>query len=212
THETNSPAVLSPRKHHLQAARQQNENGQPTEGKPKGWQRQKQGGGEGMGVVLMHLGVMMAGAAGVAVAFRVLPGHTAPTLLSAALWAAATASLACCKEAEATRVFSVPLCPWLPSASILVNTVLLASLDTSAFIRFIIWSTIVTIGYVLMVLLCRERKEEFGGIKGEHGVRLPTSPLAESNAAEAAHVDGYVDGSDGTGDVELTPLITHAQT
>ncbi|CAI5516039.1 unnamed protein product [Closterium sp. Naga37s-1] len=309
THETNSPAVLSPRKHHLQAARQQNENGQPTEGKPKGWQRQKQGGGEGMGVVLMHLGVMMAGAAGVAVAFRVLPGHTAPTLLSAALWAAATASLAvrpcsssdlspsavlhhpwrsyfsttarsatravhperskhyspfvssplpcpftsssflpfrslsaspisrhspiilpslsphppyisprpaippqCCKEAEATRVFSVPLCPWLPSASILVNTVLLASLDTSAFIRFIIWSTIVTIGYVLMVLLCRERKEEFGGIKGEHGVRLPTSPMAESNAAEAAHVDGYVDGSDGTGDVELTPLITHAQT
>ncbi|CAI7805236.1 unnamed protein product, partial [Closterium sp. NIES-54] len=94
THETNSPAVLSPRKHQLQAARQQNENGQPTDGKPKGWQRQKQGGGEGMGVVLMHLGVMMAGAAGVAVAFRVLPGHTAPTLLSAALWAAATASLA----------------------------------------------------------------------------------------------------------------------
>ncbi|CAI7887293.1 unnamed protein product [Closterium sp. NIES-53] len=145
THETNSPAVLSPRKHQLQAARQQNENGQPTDGKPKGWQRQKQGGGEGMGVVLMHLGVMMAGAAGVAVAFRVLPGHTAPTLLSAALWAAATASLACCKEAEATRVFSVPLCPWLPSASILVNTVLLASLDTSAFIRFIICTSTPTL-------------------------------------------------------------------
>ncbi|CAI5473911.1 unnamed protein product [Closterium sp. Yama58-4] len=93
-YEVNPPAVLSPRKHQVQAARQQSENGQPTEGTPKGRQKQKQGGGEGMGVVLMHLGVMVAGAAGVAVAFRVLPGHTAPALLSAALWAAATASLA----------------------------------------------------------------------------------------------------------------------
>ncbi|CAI5533269.1 unnamed protein product [Closterium sp. Naga37s-1] len=93
-YEANPPAVLSPRKHQVQAAQQQNENGRPTEGKLKRRQRQKQGGGEGMGVVLMHLGVMVAGAAGVAVAFRVLPGHTAPALLSAALWAAATASLA----------------------------------------------------------------------------------------------------------------------
>ncbi|CAI5516654.1 unnamed protein product [Closterium sp. Naga37s-1] len=323
-YEANPPAVLSPRKHQVQAAQQQNENGRPTEGKLKRRQRQKQGGGEGMGVVLMHLGVIVAGAAGVAVAFRVLPGHTAPALLSAALWAAATASLAvrpsalspsvctthgtlflmtavpppfyltlhshslpffclsllvqargsaspywcrhvvalntlsepfclipfklflvcwprpthsspqhlppfppnspptfplsfphfplnsiphsiapqCCREAEATRVFSVPLCPWLPSASILVNTVLLASLDTSAFIRFIVWSAIVTIGYVLMVLLSREPKGEYRGNKGEHGSTTAASAL--SPAAESK--------ADDTGDVELTPLVTHAQT
>ncbi|CAI5531280.1 unnamed protein product [Closterium sp. Naga37s-1] len=277
--EVNPPAVLSPRKHQVQAARQQSENGQTTEGTAKGWQKQKQGGGEGMGVVLMHLGVMVGGAAGVAVAFRVLPGHTAPALLSASLWAAATASLAascgyaflllfpfpssasspwnpllpfalvllisnsstyapssllpppqilppfplipptfspisaphsppihfppqCCREAEATRVFSVPLCPWLPSASILINTVLLASLDTSAFIRFILWSAIVTVGYVLMVLLSREPKAEYGGVKGEHGVMTAASAL--SPAAESK--------ADDTGDVELTPLVTHAQT
>ncbi|CAI5958438.1 unnamed protein product [Closterium sp. NIES-65] len=250
--EVNPPAVLSPRKHQVQAARQQSENGQTTEGTAKGWQKQKQGGGEGMGVVLMHLGVMVGGAAGVAVVFRVLPGHTAPALLSASLWAAATASLAVrpsaltpsalpllrhslpltplpppsplpsvagklwlcilalvplslfclIPEAEATRVFSVPLCPWLPSASILINTVLLASLDTSAFIRFILWSAIVTVGYVLMVLLSREPKAEYGGVKGEHGVMTAASAL--SPAAESK--------ADDTGDVELTPLVTHAQT
>ncbi|CAI5479764.1 unnamed protein product [Closterium sp. Yama58-4] len=214
-YKANPTAVLSPQKHQMQAVQQQRENGQFTEGKPNSRQRQRQGGGEGMGVVLMHLGVMVAGAAGAAVAFRVLPGHTAPALLSAALWAAATASLAWCREAEAVRVFSVPLCPWLPSASILVNTMLLASLDTSAFIRFIVWSAIVTFGYVLMVLLSCEPNGEYPGIKGEHGVMSPTSalsPTAESNAAEAAHMNGHMDGSDDTGDVELMPLVSHGQT
>ncbi|GJP49301.1 hypothetical protein CLOM_g8527 [Closterium sp. NIES-68] len=207
-HDSSPQELLSPRAHKPTAARKQEESGKHVGGKPKEGQGHGQGSGESMGVVLTRLGVMVGGAAGVAVAFRVLQGNTAAVLLSALLWAAATASLARCREAEATRVFSVPFSPWLPALSILVNVLLLASLDASAFIRFIVWSAIVTIGYVLMVLLSREPKGDHGSM----ALSSARSPARAREIAEAVDMQEEVADSNDMGDVEFTPLVTHPQT
>ncbi|KAF2310794.1 hypothetical protein GH714_017284 [Hevea brasiliensis] len=55
-------------------------------------------------------------------------------------------------QARPPKLWGVPLVPWLPSASILVNIFLLGSIDRASFVRFGVWTVILLIYYFLFGL------------------------------------------------------------
>ncbi|KAK9696995.1 hypothetical protein RND81_08G008900 [Saponaria officinalis] len=55
-------------------------------------------------------------------------------------------------QARAPTVWGVPLVPWLPSASIMINIFLLGSIDKDSFVRFSIWTLILLVYYFLFGL------------------------------------------------------------
>ncbi|XP_010245195.1 PREDICTED: cationic amino acid transporter 1-like [Nelumbo nucifera] len=56
------------------------------------------------------------------------------------------------KEAKKPKLWGVPLFPWLPSATIAVNIFLLGSLDVASYMRFIVWTLILVVYYLLVGL------------------------------------------------------------
>ncbi|XP_065882257.1 cationic amino acid transporter 1-like [Euphorbia lathyris] len=55
-------------------------------------------------------------------------------------------------QAKEPKLWGVPLVPWLPSASILINVFLLGSIDAVSFQRFGIWTAILLVYYLLFGL------------------------------------------------------------
>ncbi|GAB4829403.1 catalase A [Ancistrocladus abbreviatus] len=55
-------------------------------------------------------------------------------------------------QAREPKIWGVPLVPWLPSASILINIFLLGSIDKDSFIRFGIWTGILLLYYFFLGL------------------------------------------------------------
>jgi len=55
-------------------------------------------------------------------------------------------------QARDPKLWGVPLVPWLPSASILINMFLLGSIDVQSFKRFAVWTGILLIYYLLFGL------------------------------------------------------------
>lgn len=55
-------------------------------------------------------------------------------------------------QARAPKLWGVPLVPWIPSASILINIFLLGSIDGASFVRFGIWTVILLIYYFIFGL------------------------------------------------------------
>ncbi|KAJ9140856.1 hypothetical protein P3X46_031451 [Hevea brasiliensis] len=55
-------------------------------------------------------------------------------------------------QARPPKLWGVPLVPWLPSASILINIFLLGSIDRASFVRFGVWTVILLIYYFLFGL------------------------------------------------------------
>lgn len=56
------------------------------------------------------------------------------------------------KEGRRPKVWGVPLVPWLPSASIMMNVFIMGSIDGASFIRFAGWTAIVLVYYFLVGL------------------------------------------------------------
>ncbi|XP_078178028.1 cationic amino acid transporter 1-like [Carex rostrata] len=55
-------------------------------------------------------------------------------------------------QARAPKVWGVPLVPWLPSASILINIFLLGSIDKDSFARFGLWTLLLLVYYFFIGL------------------------------------------------------------
>ncbi|KAJ6869676.1 hypothetical protein NC651_034413 [Populus alba x Populus x berolinensis] len=55
-------------------------------------------------------------------------------------------------QARDPKLWGVPLVPWLPSASILINMFLLGSIDVQSFKRFDVWTGILLIYYLVFGL------------------------------------------------------------
>lgn len=55
-------------------------------------------------------------------------------------------------QAKNPKVWGVPLVPWLPSASIMINIFLLGSIDKDSFIRFGIWTGLLIVYYLFLGL------------------------------------------------------------
>ncbi|GMH31053.1 hypothetical protein Nepgr_032896 [Nepenthes gracilis] len=69
------------------------------------------------------------------------------------IWFLATLSLRVfIPQAREPKVWGVPFVPWFPSASILVNIFLLASIDKDSFIRFGVWTVLLLVYYLLIGL------------------------------------------------------------
>ncbi|KAL9224401.1 hypothetical protein vseg_000437 [Gypsophila vaccaria] len=73
--------------------------------------------------------------------------------ITAPIWFLATLSMRVfVPQAKTPTVWGVPLVPWLPSASIMINIFLLGSIDKDSFIRFGIWTAILLTYYFLFGL------------------------------------------------------------
>ncbi|GAB2234335.1 hypothetical protein Drorol1_Dr00003583 [Drosera rotundifolia] len=69
------------------------------------------------------------------------------------IWLLATVCLwAFVPQARKPKKWGVPLVPWLPSASILINIFLLGSIDKDSFIRFAVWTVILLLYYFFIGL------------------------------------------------------------
>ncbi|CAN1796530.1 Cationic amino acid transporter 1 [Linum perenne] len=67
------------------------------------------------------------------------------------IWFSATLALwAFVPQAREPKLWGVPLVPWLPSASIMINMFLLGSIDTASFARFGAWTGILLVYYFLI--------------------------------------------------------------
>ncbi|XP_065882249.1 cationic amino acid transporter 1-like [Euphorbia lathyris] len=74
-------------------------------------------------------------------------------VISLPVWFLGTLGLAVfVPQARAPKLWGVPLVPWLPSASILINIFLLGSIDRDSFIRFGIWTLVLLVYYLLFGL------------------------------------------------------------
>ncbi|CAN1227725.1 Cationic amino acid transporter 1 [Linum grandiflorum] len=82
-------------------------------------------------------------------------------------------------QARQPKMWGVPLVPWLPSASIMINIFLLGSIDKASFGRFGIWTALLLVYYLLFGMhatydvakeLEEKRKVENGASKIEEGI------------------------------------------
>ncbi|XAR68213.1 hypothetical protein NMG60_11003265 [Bertholletia excelsa] len=68
------------------------------------------------------------------------------------VWLAGTAGMAMLPKRRMPKIWGVPLVPWLPAISILMNFFLIGSLGTVAFERFFICSAVMVLYYLLVGL------------------------------------------------------------
>ncbi|CAN1227731.1 Cationic amino acid transporter 1 [Linum grandiflorum] len=101
-------------------------------------------------------------------------------VVTVGIWVVATAVLAfAVPQARQPKMWGVPLVPWLPSASIMINIFLLGSIDKASFGRFGIWTALLLVYYLLFGMhatydvakeLEEKRKVENGASKIEEGI------------------------------------------
>lgn len=114
--------------------------------------------------VLAHLITICAASVGLAIYYNVANDWYG-IVAFIALWIIATASMhITCKHARVPRVFGVPLFPWVPSGSVILNCFLLSTLDRDSYIRFGIWSALCLILYLLFSLHSVEYHREHDNI------------------------------------------------
>ncbi|CAL8471821.1 g11363 [Coccomyxa elongata] len=103
-------------------------------------------------IALVHLLLIVAASLGLAVNYA-LTDSWYGIVAFIGMWIIVTASAHIfCKHARHPRVFGVPLFPWVPSGSMILNAFLLCTLDRDSYIRFGIWSAICLIVYLLYSL------------------------------------------------------------
>lgn len=69
------------------------------------------------------------------------------------IWFLATLGLQLsAKQARKPKMWGVPLLPWLPSASIAANVFIMGSIDQPSFVRFLVWTLLLLIYYLLVAL------------------------------------------------------------
>ncbi|GMH26062.1 hypothetical protein Nepgr_027905 [Nepenthes gracilis] len=74
-------------------------------------------------------------------------------VITVPIWFLATLAIAVfVPKAREPKVWGVPLVPWLPSASIMINIFLLGSIDKDSFIRFAAWTALLLVYYFLLGL------------------------------------------------------------
>ncbi|XP_050221024.1 cationic amino acid transporter 1-like [Mercurialis annua] len=94
------------------------------------------------------------------------------------IWFLATLGLFFVPQARAPKLWGVPLVPWLPSASILINIFLLGSIDKDSFIRFGIWSAALLVYYFLFGLHASyDTARESEKSRGEEGLKIEEGSL-----------------------------------
>ncbi|CAI0545491.1 unnamed protein product [Linum tenue] len=101
-------------------------------------------------------------------------------VITVPIWFGATFGLwAFVPQAREPKLWGVPLVPWLPSASIMINIFLLGSIDKASFGRFGVWTLILLVYYVFFGMhatydIAKESEErkrvEEGPKKVEEGV------------------------------------------
>ncbi|KAJ4976875.1 hypothetical protein NE237_001981 [Protea cynaroides] len=76
-----------------------------------------------------------------------------PYLIATIVWFLSTLGLRVfVPQARNPKLWGVPLVPWLPAVSILINIFLLGSIDAASFIRFAVWTTGLLVYYLLFGL------------------------------------------------------------
>ncbi|CAL4897775.1 unnamed protein product [Urochloa decumbens] len=76
-----------------------------------------------------------------------------PYAVTGGAWLLATAFLAFgVPRARTPRTWGVPLVPWLPAASVMINVFLLGSIDAASFVRFGLWTAALLVYYFLVGL------------------------------------------------------------
>ncbi|TKW29693.1 hypothetical protein SEVIR_3G413000v4 [Setaria viridis] len=99
------------------------------------------------------LAVMLASSVATAVCWGMAASGWVPYAVTGAAWLAATAFLQVgVPMARTPRTWGVPLVPWLPAASILINIFLLGSIDAASFVRFGVWTAALLAYYFLFGL------------------------------------------------------------
>lgn len=75
-------------------------------------------------------------------------------------------------QARSPKLWGVPLVPWLPSASIAINIFLLGSIDGASFVRFMVWTGILLVYYLLVGLhAVYDTAKEYGENAAAEGYR-----------------------------------------
>ncbi|GAV82101.1 AA_permease_2 domain-containing protein/AA_permease_C domain-containing protein [Cephalotus follicularis] len=109
------------------------------------------------------------------------------------IWFIATVVLAfLVPQARKPKLWGVPLVPWLPSLSILINIFLLGSIDGASFVRFGVWTVFLLIYYFLiglhasydMAMEAGEKKIAQGWKKVEEGA-ASVSPAGETGVGNS---------------------------
>jgi APA family basic amino acid/polyamine antiporter len=123
------------------------------------------------------LAVVLASSVATAACWGVEAGGWVPYAVTGAAWVAATAFLQLgVPMARTPRTWGVPLVPWLPAASILINVFLLGSMDAASFVRFGVWTAALLAYYLLFGLhasydTARELAAEADAARVEEGAR-----------------------------------------
>ncbi|KAL0914442.1 hypothetical protein M5K25_014790 [Dendrobium thyrsiflorum] len=90
-------------------------------------------------------------------------------------------------QARKPRLWGVPLVPWLPSASIVINIFLLGSIDGLSFARFGVWTVLLLIYYLFLGL-----HASYDTAKAAEMIREVTK-IEEGNGVAA--MDGHLTGA-----------------
>ncbi|GBG70285.1 hypothetical protein CBR_g6412 [Chara braunii] len=100
--------------------------------------------------VLLHILWIVASAFGVAISYHQTSAELNYLLpIFVVCWVTSTLSLQLTtRQQQIPPGFAVPLVPWIPSFSVLVNVFLITSLNRNAYIRVLAWSTLATLVYM----------------------------------------------------------------
>eukprot|EP00898_Chlorokybus_atmophyticus_P002465 jgi/Chlat1/3219/Chrsp22S03500 len=115
--------------------------------------------GESPRPALLHLAWIVLSAMGLALYYQTTDDWIGLVVFFLS-WATATASLQYfCPPAYTPLSFATPLMPWLPSASMLLNVFLLATLDAASYWRFAVWTALSVAVYVVYSVPAATRME-----------------------------------------------------
>eukprot|EP00850_Spirogloea_muscicola_P007821 SM000040S14833 [mRNA] locus=s40:675307:678377:- [translate_table: standard] len=149
--------------------------------------------------LLVHLAAITAASLGVSISYQLSDSFIGPAVFGT-LWAASTLSMQVfIAPLPAPTSFAVPLMPWLPSFSILLNTFLLSTLDVHSYIRFATWTGLTVLLYVCygvhatfgahgglpqgaMGTMLREEIPKGAGLNYVRMEQLPAEPIERSTS------------------------------
>ncbi|XP_074272480.1 cationic amino acid transporter 1 [Silene latifolia] len=102
---------------------------------------------------IICLSLILASAIGTSAYWGVTQTGWIAYTVTGPIWFLATLSLKLfVPQAKDPKIWGVPLVPWLPSISIMINIFLLGSIDKDSFIRFAVWTGLLLVYYFLFGL------------------------------------------------------------
>ncbi|EEF35774.1 cationic amino acid transporter, putative [Ricinus communis] len=124
-------------------------------------------------------------------------------VITVPIWFLATAALKLLvPQARDPKLWGVPLVPWLPSVSILINIFLLGSIDGASFGRFGVWTGILLIYYLLFGL---HASYDTAKESGENRAKEGWKKMEEGGVATVSSQSAAIGDLKGTNDSTNNP-------